>query len=119
MYNFLVKKSKCTETDALLIPYFEEKTNIPNEEINNKIDILKKKEQFKGAYGEIFNITRTTEDNIQDIILLGLGKEAEITKEKIRRAFGKAVNEIKRLKTKSILLRIVQSYLMVKHQKDF
>ena len=37
MYNFLVKKSKCTETDALLIPYFEEKTNIPNEEINNKI----------------------------------------------------------------------------------
>ncbi len=25
MYNFLVKKSKCTETDALLIPYFEEK----------------------------------------------------------------------------------------------
>ena len=40
MYNFLVKKSKCTETDALLIPYFEEKTNIPNEEINNKINIL-------------------------------------------------------------------------------
>ncbi|MGU8607901.1 leucyl aminopeptidase [Clostridium perfringens] len=105
MYNFLVKKSKCTETDALLIPYFEEKTNIPNEEINNKIDILKKKEQFKGAYGEIFNITRTTEDNIQDIILLGLGKEAEITKEKIRRAFGKAVNEIKRLKSKSVFLR--------------
>ena len=105
MYNFLVKKSKCTETDALLIPYFEEKTNIPNEEINNKINILKKKEQFKGSYGEIFNITRTTEDNIQDIILLGLGKETEITKEKIRRAFGKAVNEIKRLKSKSVFLR--------------
>ncbi len=47
MYNFLVKKSKCTETDALLIPYFEEKTNIPNEEINNKIDILKKKSSLK------------------------------------------------------------------------
>ncbi len=28
MYNFLVKKSKCTETDALLIPYFEEKKRI-------------------------------------------------------------------------------------------
>lgn len=41
------EKSKCTETDALLIPYFEEKTNIPNEEINNKINILKKKNNLK------------------------------------------------------------------------
>ncbi len=48
MYNFLVKKSKCTETDALLIPYFEEKNEyIPNEEINNKINILKKKNNLK------------------------------------------------------------------------
>lgn len=105
MYNFLVKKSKCTETNALLIPYFEEKTVIPNEEINNKIDVLNKKGQFKGNYGEIFSISRNTDNDLQDIILLGLGKEDELNKEKIRRAFGKVVNEIKRLKSESVFLR--------------
>ena len=105
MYNFLVKKTKCTETNALLIPYFEDETKIPNEEINSKIDILKKKGQFKGAYGEIFSINRMTNEDIQDVILLGLGKSKELTKEKLRRAFGKVVNEIKRLKSESVFLR--------------
>lgn len=105
MYNFLVKKTKCKETNALLIPYFEDETKIPNEEINNKIDILKKKGQFKGAYGEIFSTTRMTHEDIQDVILLGLGKSEELTKEKLRRAFGKVVSEIKRLKSKSVFIR--------------
>lgn len=105
MYNFLVKKSKCTDTDALIIPFFEDETKIPSEEVQNTIDILKEKGQFKGSYGEIFNTNRIVEGNIQDIILLGLGKSEDLTKENLRRAFGKVVSEVKRLKCKSVFVR--------------
>lgn len=108
MYKYLVKKlkCKCIDVEALVIPYFEGKTNITNEEVSKRVELLNKKGQFKGAYGEIFNITTTADGELQDVILLGLGKEEEISKEKIRRAFGKASKEIKRLKSKSVFIRV-------------
>ncbi|MGG5463178.1 leucyl aminopeptidase [Clostridium sp. B9] len=105
MYSFEVKKLKCTDTSAILVPYFEDETKIPNEEVQSKIDILNKKGQFKGAYGEIFSTNRMVGDDIQDLILLGLGKSEDLTKEKLRKAFGKVVAEIKRLKSDSIFIR--------------
>lgn len=105
MYNFLVKKLKCTETDSLLIPYFKDKTNIPNEEVSSKIDMLKKQGKFNGEFGEVFNITRKTEKGNQDIILLGLGKEDDLDIDKIIKAFSLAIDSIKNLKSNSVFLR--------------
>lgn len=108
MYKYLVKKlkCKCIDVEALLIPCFEGETNIFDDEISKRIELLNKKDQFKGAYGELVTITRTFNKDLQDIILVGLGKEEELTKEKIRRVFGKASKEIKRLKSKSVYLRV-------------
>ena len=105
MYNFSIKKAKCTETDALIIPFFEDETKIPSEEVQNIIDMLKRKGQFKGSYGEIFNTNRIIDGKIQDIILLGIGKSEDVTREKLRRVFGKVISEVKRLNSKSVFLR--------------
>lgn len=96
----------CQEADAVIIPLFEEKLQVRHEETNNFIQSMRTKEQFKGAKGEIFTFIRKAANAFEDVIVVGLGKEKEITEEDIRIALASAVKKAKELKGKKVFARV-------------
>lgn len=109
MYNFSIKKISCKEVDTVIIPLFEGELTVSNEEVNNKLKRLEDRKQFKGSFGETFNLTRTIENEvIQDVVVLGLGKESELSKEQLRRAFGKVQKNIESLKSENVFVKTVK-----------
>lgn len=108
MYDISINGIECKELDTIILPLFEEGLTISNEQINNKINRLKERDQFKGNFGEIYNLTVEEHNNIQDIVILGLGKEADLTKEKLRRAFGKVQKKLVNLNSKKILIKPIK-----------
>ncbi|MBL4930659.1 leucyl aminopeptidase [Clostridium paridis] len=103
------KKFPCSEADAVIIPLFEGKVEVPNEETNRFLDLIKAKGQFKGAKGEVISFIRDLGGNLQDAIITGLGKEEELSSEAIRVALSKAVRKAKELKDKRIFIKIPEN----------
>ncbi|MGL5244276.1 MAG: leucyl aminopeptidase [Sarcina sp.] len=91
----------------MIIPLFEENLEVVDEEINNKLNKLKLKGKIKGSLGETVNLIKCINDDIQDIVILGLGKEKDIDKEKLRRAFGKVQKNIKQLKSEEVVIQVI------------
>lgn len=109
MYNFSIKKMNCKEVDTVVIPLFQGDLTVPNEEVNNKLKRLEERKQFKGAFGEVFNLTRTIDNGvIQDVVVLGLGKENELSKEQLRRAFGKVQKSLDTLKSENVFIKTIK-----------
>ena len=100
------KGKKCTEVQGLIISLFEERLESKTTEINNMIEYLKSKEKFSGKEGETYTFTYNNEGNIQDIVLLGLGKEKDVTLEKIKENISKAYKQMKSLKNYDIVVKI-------------
>ncbi|MPQ42187.1 leucyl aminopeptidase [Clostridium tarantellae] len=107
MYNVWIKRKTSNEVDTIVLPLFEEKLQVEDKEINKKLARLKNKDQFKGSFGEIAELTRNVNDVIQDVIILGLGKEEDVNREKLRRAFGKVQKTIEKLKSEEIFLEFI------------
>ncbi|MGL4991980.1 MAG: leucyl aminopeptidase [Sarcina sp.] len=107
-----------TDVDAVVLPLLEESLECKNKEIAAKIKRANEKEIFKGAKSEIFVTDKTLEDgSVQDVIVLGLGKADELTVEGIRRAFSKAVRELKKLKAQSV--KVCTGNIEIKEVNDF
>lgn len=104
--NIALKKFTCQQADSMIISLFEEKVEVPNEETNNYIQSIKAKGQFKGAKGEVFSFIRNMNNILQDVIVVGLGKESEVNEEAIRVALASGVKKAKELKNKNIFARI-------------
>lgn len=110
--NIGFKKFPCTGGNVAITCLFEDKLQTPNNEVNSMVQYFNNKGVFKGGNGEIISFLRTINGINQDFIVVGLGKEAEIDSEKIRRALGKAVKKAIELKSKKIFVRIIPTEVL-------
>lgn len=88
--------------DVLVVPVFSECEKIKFEKIQGIYSHVMSRGIFKGECGEIFSIILSEENKFKDVVLLGLGKKEELTSEKIRSAFAKAVKKCEELKAQKI-----------------
>lgn len=95
--KFTINKS-LNQPDITFVGIFED-TNTPMEYIE-LISILKTKEIFKGAKGDLFCITDKLPSS--PVLLIGLGKENELTKEKIKIITAKALKKASEFKISTI-----------------
>lgn len=102
-----VKSKKCKESEGLIVSLFEDSLEIKNPEIKKMVDYLSKNEKFLGKSGEVYNYTREVEGRIQDVILLGLGKEDKCTLEGIKVNLSKAYKKAKELKVNDLVVRMI------------
>jgi leucyl aminopeptidase len=71
----------------------------PTEKGRELLDFLKEKELFKGKFNEVYSDISPKGENI---ILLGLGDEEELTLDSLRKAFYKVAKELKKYKIDSV-----------------
>ncbi|WP_420797494.1 leucyl aminopeptidase [Clostridium chrysemydis] len=109
MMEFGFKTKSCRETSGVIMPFFEDKIIMKHEELKKMIEHLKKTDKFNGKLGEMYNFTREIDGVIQDIVLIGLGKEEEINLEKIKVNISKAYKKLKELKDTDIAVRMIRT----------
>ncbi|MGL4572964.1 MAG: leucyl aminopeptidase [Clostridium sp.] len=109
MMKVSAKAKKWSEVQGVIISLFEEKLELKTPEINKMIQHLNKNGKFRGKEGEIYTFTNEVEGKIEDIVLLGLGKEEDITLEKIKVNLSKAYNKMKELKNDDIVVRMINT----------
>lgn len=100
------KSLTCSTADALVIYLLENNLKVSNEDLNKNISFAEGKGLFKGKNGESYSFTRTVNDAIQTVLLVGLGKEEDINLDKVREATGKAIKKFKELGITNIFLRV-------------
>lgn len=100
------KSLTCSTADALVIYLLENNLKVSNEDLNKNISFAEDKGLFKGKSGETYSFTRTVNDTIQTVLLVGLGKEEDINLDKVREATGKAIKKLKELGITNIFLRV-------------
>ncbi|MEW8957340.1 leucyl aminopeptidase [Clostridium sp.] len=104
--NIKLQGSACGEIETVVIPVFEDKDlNYVCEDIRSLIDTFKNKGQFKGGFGETFFFTKERGEVLKQIILLGLGKQGELTSDKIRIAYSKALRKVNELKASTVAVK--------------
>ena len=108
MYNFSVKNADINNEDIIIIPLFEDNLTFRDEEINKKLKRAEKRNLFNGDFGEILNITGVKED-IENVIFLGLGEDKKLSKENLRRVFGKVQKHIESLKGKNVFIEFIKA----------
>ncbi|MGL5647336.1 MAG: leucyl aminopeptidase [Clostridium sp.] len=107
-----VRSKKCREAQGLVLALFEDKLEMKNPTINKMIDHLKNNEKFLGKEGEVYTFTREIEGQIQDVILLGLGKEADLESEKIKINMAKAYKKVQELKISDLVVKMFATEAM-------
>src|SRR3989338_5013951 len=65
--------------------------------VSGEIERAVKEKTFSAKFGEIY-ITRTTSLSYHRIIVVGMGKDKELTLERVRQLVGKTVKAVKGLK---------------------
>lgn len=100
------KSLTCSTADALVIYLLENNLKVSNEDLNKNISFAEGKGLFKGKSGESYSFTRTVNNTIQTVLLVGLGKEEDLNLDKVREATGKAIKKIKGLGITNIFLRV-------------
>jgi leucyl aminopeptidase len=109
--NIGLKNINLDEADVVVIPVLAEgnRTLYSSCSIEDYLRVLKNKEKFKGENGEIFTTVQLKERSTQDLVFLGLGKDAELTQEKIKTAMSKAIKKCRELKGKKIFIERFES----------
>lgn len=107
--NIGLKNIKSTEADTIIIPSFEDTKELSINNVNEIYKYIRGKEKFKGKQGEIFTTVQMSENATQDIIFVGLGKEAELDCEIIRKSFAKTIKKIRELKSEKIFISLINS----------
>lgn len=100
------KSMKCSEVDALVVSLLENNLTTPNEVLNKSIKMLVDRELFAGKEGEVYTFTREINESLQTVILVGLGKEEDLTLQDFRNTAGKAIKKSMELKLNKVFLRI-------------
>lgn len=63
---------------------------------------LKDADKFKGDDGQVYHVTTVIDQQLQDVIFVGLGEREKLTREKLRKSIGKAVKKVKEQKGRHI-----------------
>ncbi|WP_375792460.1 leucyl aminopeptidase [Clostridium chauvoei] len=106
MMNISFNSMTCSQVDTLIMYLLEDNLETPNEEINKVIDSLEKRDLFKGKEGQSYIFNREVNSEFQTVILMGLGKEENLSLEIIRKTVGKSIKKCKELKLLKIFLRV-------------
>lgn len=103
MINIKFNNVGKTDVDAIVLPLLEGSIDCKSKDMSARVKRANDKGLFKGAKSEMLVLDRTLEDGTaQDIIVLGLGKTEELTVEVMRKAFAKAVRELKKIKAENV-----------------
>lgn len=98
MKKLFVKESTLKEFDGLILPFYEEhlETQLA---VSLPLEGLKSKELFEGKKNQVYHMTARVEEELKDIVLIGLGKSQEVTGDVLRKSMAEGY---KLLKTKNI-----------------
>jgi leucyl aminopeptidase len=81
-------------------------------DIQSIVKMFYEKEKFKGEFGEVISFTKGNDEEISDIILIGLGKDEKLDREKVRIIAAKTVKKAKELKCKRINVHMMKNLKM-------
>lgn len=95
--------------DGRIIPLFEEKLDIKDSKLKELVSKLNSKGKFKGKSGEVYTLTNENGENLEDIVLIGLGDEEEVSLEGIKENISKAYNKIKEFKNEFIAVNMINT----------
>jgi leucyl aminopeptidase len=103
--NNLNLRADCT------VYYVYEEDNLNNlpEGVKVFVELLIRNEKFKGEFGETFSYTKEKDEELSQILLIGLGKEDSINKDKLRVISAKTIKKVKELKCEAVNLYIIRS----------
>ena len=78
-------------SDALILGFYENqklKDNLAtiNKEINNELNIIIKNKEFSGKFKDILTLNTHSKFPFRNLIMVGLGKQKELTTNKLRKA---------------------------------
>jgi leucyl aminopeptidase len=107
--EFIVKKARITEfaTDALIVPHFEEEKEpavaaLPKDEkFKAMIRGVTDGGDFEGKLNQIVVIYTMSAVPAKRLVLMGLGKRAELDREKIRSAFARVAQHLRGINIKN------------------
>ena len=108
--KIIVKKAKETSfpSDALILPLSEEDNIRPYKEIDEELNGLLKKiidsGEFSGKQNEISLLHTGGKIKPRRVLLIGLGKRNEVTRDKLRQAGGKACSYLRNLNVRDAAL---------------
>ena len=104
--NVNYRKSCCSEAEVQVIFLTEDNLNVGKESLQKNIDHAKNIEAFTGKNGQVYTFTRDVEDRIQNIVLVGLGKEENLTLDIVRKAVSKGIRKAKEVKATTVFLKL-------------
>ena len=107
--NIALRNLKLEEADSLVIPIFSDAEKAVPEAAEGILRTLKAKGKFKGEHGEIFTAAQVGGAGAQDLIFIGLGKEEELTGEKLRTVMSKALKKCRELKDERLYIQFTRS----------
>ncbi|MBI5408553.1 MAG: leucyl aminopeptidase [Nitrospirae bacterium] len=94
--------------DALVLPFPEGEKSVPykdiNRALNNATDRIMSSKEFTGKLNEVCLIHTQGKIKPDRILLVGLGEREEITRDKLRRAGGRAASYLSGLNMKNVAL---------------
>jgi len=97
--------------DALFLPFFEGKVPAFTEKgLSSLIEPAMKSGDFRGEKGKILCLY-PSQGHEKRVILIGIGKENELTKETLRRAYASAVTSVKS-KAKSVNVQLPETAVL-------
>ncbi|EOR26684.1 Cytosol aminopeptidase [bioreactor metagenome] len=102
----------CSQGDIKVIYLFEDNLTFSKEEVNKHIVLANGRNLFNGKKGDLYTFTLDVNETIQTIILLGLGKEEDLTVDTIRKVTAKAIRKANELKVSTVFLRLPKTEVL-------
>lgn len=96
----------CSEAEVQVIFLTEDNLNVGKEGIQKNIEHASNINVFSGKNGQTYTFTREVEDRIQNVVLVGLGKEETLTLDIVRKAVSKGVRKAKEFKATTVFLKL-------------
>lgn len=100
------RKMCCSEAEVQVIFLTEDNLNVGKEGIQKNIEHASNINVFSGKNGQTYTFTREVEDRIQNVVLVGLGKEETLTLDIVRKAVSKGIRKTKEFKATTVFLKL-------------
>ncbi len=97
----LVNELQIKNYDGIVIPLYEGNLEVKGLSIN--LEQLKESKRFEGKAGSVYRFTYLSEEDLKEVVLLGLGKE-EVSYRKLLNFYSDAHKLIKKQKVNSIVI---------------
>lgn len=104
--NVTYRSFTCSQTDVQVIYLVENNLQIGKEDINKNIEYAKTKKLFEGKLGQTYTFTREVNETIQNVVLVGLGKEEDLNLDAVRKATAKGIRKAKELKATTVFIKL-------------